>query len=359
MQVKITSFFRSPNAPQPSNTTVEDFVPSETTEPEIRITYNRQTPKQDSIFCRNNENNLETDLEPESPVSLDAPANPISNSSRIINKKRSYAQLHLELGQSDFLLHTCSACGLKYARGEEGDEKVHKEYHKNSINGIKFKGWRHERVISADVDSGVRIILVLDDDPSSQMNKVREVLKMVEGDLGLCEDWLFHKLCKVYLFIAAHRIAGCLVAEPIKTAYRVVSNFEAKSSSNNSYIKKHKSNLTMLQFGGFHFHQEVTKKAQHVKKSERFDDDCDRAIFCEEEAEPALCGVRAIWVAPSNRRNHVATKLLDAVRKSFCADSILELSQMAFSQPTPAGRALASSYCGTGSFLVYNTGLKC
>ncbi|KAK9123309.1 hypothetical protein Sjap_012911 [Stephania japonica] len=341
MQAKITSFFKSPDALQPSSTTVEDFVHIETTEPEIRITYKRKTPKQDSMFCRNNENSLETDLGPESPVSADAPANRLSKSSRIINKKRSYAQLHLELGQSDFLLHTCSACGLKYARGEEGDEKVHKEYHKNSINGIKFKGWRHERVISSDVGSGVRIILVLDYDPPSQMNKVREVLNMVEGDLGLCEDWLFHKLCKVYLFIAARRIAGCLVAEPINTAYRVVSDFEAKGSSSNSYIKKHESNLTMLQFGGFHFHQEVIKNTCPVKKSDGFDDDCDRAIFCQEEAEPALCGIRAIWVAPSNRRNHVATKLLDAVRKSFCADSILELSQMAFSQPTSVGRALA------------------
>jgi N-acetyltransferase len=31
------------------------------------------------------------------------------------NKKRTYAQLHLELGQSDFNLHTCSKCGVKYA----------------------------------------------------------------------------------------------------------------------------------------------------------------------------------------------------------------------------------------------------
>ncbi|KAB2034994.1 hypothetical protein ES319_D04G121900v1 [Gossypium barbadense] len=30
---------------------------------------------------------------------------------RNLNKKRSYAQFHLELGQSDFLLHACSICG--------------------------------------------------------------------------------------------------------------------------------------------------------------------------------------------------------------------------------------------------------
>ena len=60
-------------------------------------------------------------------------------SGRTLNKKRSYAQFHLELGQSDFLLHSCSTCGFKYAPGDEGDEKVHKEFHKNYTHGIQFK----------------------------------------------------------------------------------------------------------------------------------------------------------------------------------------------------------------------------
>lgn len=56
-----------------------------------------------------------------------------------LNKKRSYAQYHLELGQSDFLLHTCSICGFNYAAGDDGDEKVHKAFHKNYTHGIQFK----------------------------------------------------------------------------------------------------------------------------------------------------------------------------------------------------------------------------
>ena len=57
----------------------------------------------------------------------------------VLNKKRSYAQFHLELGQSDFLLHTCATCGFKYAAGDEGDETVHKTFHKNYTHGIQFK----------------------------------------------------------------------------------------------------------------------------------------------------------------------------------------------------------------------------
>ena len=55
------------------------------------------------------------------------------------NKKRSYAQYHLDLGQSDFLLKTCSVCGVMYVTGDEVDEKAHKGFHNDYIRGIQFK----------------------------------------------------------------------------------------------------------------------------------------------------------------------------------------------------------------------------
>lgn len=54
-------------------------------------------------------------------------------------KKRSYAQSHLELGQSDFLLRTCSTCGIKFAPGDEEDQKSHMIFHKDYTLGIQFK----------------------------------------------------------------------------------------------------------------------------------------------------------------------------------------------------------------------------
>ncbi|KAI5343356.1 hypothetical protein L3X38_011232 [Prunus dulcis] len=60
-------------------------------------------------------------------------------------------------------------------------------------------------------------------------------------------------------------------------------------------------------------------------------------------------------VTQANRRKHIATQLLDALRKSFCMGFVLEHSQLAFSQPTSVGKALASNYIGGGYFLVYKT----
>ncbi|KAK3146737.1 hypothetical protein QOZ80_3BG0271080 [Eleusine coracana subsp. coracana] len=119
------------------------------------------------------------------------------------SKKRTYAQFHLDLGQSDFVLHTCSVCGMMYARGNEDDEKVHKAYHKNYFEGVPFKllanevmqGWRNETVIAKSA-SGDRVILVTDENSHMRNSKVQEVIKVMEKELGFGEGQLLHKLCK-------------------------------------------------------------------------------------------------------------------------------------------------------------------
>lgn len=69
-----------------------------------------------------------------------------------------------------------------------------------------------------------------------------------------------------------------------------------------------------LQFGGISFHREIVRKNPSPKSEIQSDDALLGAIVCEKDAVPALCGIRAIWVTPSNRRKHVATYLLEATR---------------------------------------------
>ncbi|XP_073109498.1 protein CHROMOSOME TRANSMISSION FIDELITY 7, partial [Elaeis guineensis] len=224
---------------------------------------------------------------------------------KLVNKKRSYAQYHLELGQSNFLLHTCSVCGLRYARGDEGDEKVDKTFHKSYHEGIQFKGWCSERVVSKPSSNGDRILLVLDCDPPAQKGKVQEIIKRMEKELGFSNDQHLHNLCKVYLY----------------------------------------------QFGGFNFTREVIKsRSTNSTKVDQWD---GGAILCEEEAILALCGFRAVWVVPSHGRKGIASQLLDVARKSFCNNKMLDHSQCAFSPPTSAGEALASRFSSSNSCLVY------
>ncbi|CAK8535739.1 unnamed protein product [Lathyrus sativus] len=278
------------------------------------------------------------------PNPIPSPASVIEKPIVVKNKKRSYAQFHLELGQSDFLLRACSTCRIQFTPGDVEDEKLHAQFHKRYTQGIQFRGWNNERIISSDKIG--RVILVLDNDPSSHRNKVQEVVKMMEIEMG--SGWIAHQLCKVYLFISLQRIVGCVVAEPIKEAFRVAS---CSDDSHSASARKREKKLrpTTLQFGNIVFQREVGKSVVNVSDSETLD---DRAFSCESKPVAAVCGIRAIWVTPSNRRKHIASQLLDTVRKSFCTDE-LERAQLAFSLPTLVGKAFACSYSGTRSFLVY------
>ncbi|RZS28117.1 hypothetical protein BHM03_00061680, partial [Ensete ventricosum] len=244
---------------------------------------------------------------------------------KFLNKKRSYAQYHLELGQSDFLLRSCSVCGMMYACGDETDEKLHRSFHKNYYDGIQFKvllrveldvqGWRDERVISTttSVDGG-RILLVVDGDPPSHRRKV--AYSSFE-----CSRTVFCCWMKVYVFISNHRIIGCLVAEPIKAAHRVIPSSLSGKASNGNFGKSSSGKPTQnlerqcanLQFGGFSFKRDVARRSGLTNKT-RVDQWESGAVLCEQESVPALCGFRAIWVVPSQRQKRIASQLLDSAR---------------------------------------------
>nr|GMD92036.1 protein CHROMOSOME TRANSMISSION FIDELITY 7 [Ipomoea batatas] len=194
--------------------------------------------------------------------------------------------------------------------------------------------------------------MVLNDDPPPWRNKVQEVVKMMEVELG--EGWIYNQQCKVYLFISSRRIGGCLVAEPIKEAYRIVSSSQGKKSSV-AAEREVSQRSTVLQFGGVSFQREKVRRDPPKERLDGLDDDLNGVILCEKEAVPALCGIRAIWVTPSNRRKHIASYLLDAARKSFCNGQVLLRSELAFSQPTSVGKVFISSYTSSSSFFVYTS----
>ncbi|CAK9186252.1 unnamed protein product [Ilex paraguariensis] len=159
----------------------------------------------------------------------------------------------------------------------------------------------------------------------------------------------------VYLFISHHRIAGCLVAEPIKSAYRVLPNTVMSKGLGGTTARKNSLNFSALQFGDISFQREAVKGAPLANSPKPIEADLMGAVFLEKEAVTALCGIRVIWVAPAMRKKRIASQLLDAARISFCKGFALKTSQLAFSDPTSSGKALASRYCGTAAFLAYKT----
>ncbi|XP_010438046.1 PREDICTED: protein CHROMOSOME TRANSMISSION FIDELITY 7-like isoform X2 [Camelina sativa] len=328
MQAKINSFFK-PSSSSSSSTIAASVTTTSDTDDDLAVweqnrnvivnTFQRRSaiPDRSEVLKKGSS----------SSSSSYAPKN--------LKKKRSYTQFYLELGQSDFLLRHCDVCGIKYAPGDESDEKNHHDFH---------KGWLNEKAFTMPSFNKSRIVMLSENDSHAHRNKVKEVLKMMEVELG--EDWILHQHCKVYLFVSSQRISGCLVAEPIKEAFKLIS-----PPDDERQLKKETSSSpsTSIQFGNIVLQREVLKRCR--ASDDRLD---NGAIVCEEEAKPAICGIRAIWVSPSNRRKGIATQLLDTTRESFCNNGCtLEKSQLAFSQPSSMGRSFGFNYFGTSSFLVY------
>ncbi|KAM7532251.1 hypothetical protein LguiB_035661 [Lonicera macranthoides] len=158
---------------------------------------------------------------------------------------------------------------------------------------------------------------------------------------------------QVYLFIFHQRVAGCLIAEPIKDAYKVISNSVSRPNVDTTNTNKTRPTSFPLRFGDINFKRETLRRTPLANDDKAPGEEVMGAIFIEKDAVPAVCGIRAIWVAPSMRGKHIATQLLDAARISFCKDMELKPYQLAFSDPTSIGKTLASKYCTTSSFLAY------
>ncbi|KFK29726.1 hypothetical protein AALP_AA7G170500, partial [Arabis alpina] len=326
MQAKINTFFKPSSSSSPSPITAS--VSSDADDDGLSVWENSRNTIVNTYQRRSARSGQVLKECIEKPLEMKGSCSGVKN----LKKKRNYTQFHLELGQSDFLLRQCGECGVKYAPGDELDEKSHQCFHKNYMNGIPFKGWQNERAFTSPLFDKNRIVMVLDNDSPAHRNKVQEVVKMMEVELG--EDWIIHKHCKVYLCVSSQRISGCLVAEPIKEAFKVIA-----PSDNERQLKKESSSFsspsTSIQFGNILLQREVSKRCR--ASEDRLD---NGAIVCEEEAKPAVCGIRAIWVSPSNRRKGLATWLLDTARESFSNNGcVLEKSEVALSQPSSMGRA--------------------
>nr|Q5SPR8.1 RecName: Full=N-acetyltransferase ESCO2; AltName: Full=Establishment of cohesion 1 homolog 2; Short=ECO1 homolog 2 [Danio rerio] len=234
-------------------------------------------------------------------------------------KKQTDNQLIIDAGQKQFGATTCASCGMLYSTDSPEDNFQHTQFHQRFLDTIKFVGWKKERVVAEFWDG--KIILVLPDDPKYATRKAEDVRRIADSELGFQQITLSSpSSAKTYLFINTDRmVVGCLVAENIRQAYRVLEQQEKqKDMSKEDFMEHH------------------------------------RTWCCSTVPEKALCGVSRIWVFSLMRRKSVATRLLDTARNTFMYGSHLTKEEIAFSDPTPQGKLFATKYCQTPTFLVYN-----
>lgn len=238
--------------------------------------------------------------------------------SKRAKESSSWDQMIIDAGQKHFGAVGCKSCGMIYTAGNPEDEAQHIQHHERFLEALRYVGWKKERVVAEFWDG--KIVLILPADPKYAVKKAEDVREIVDNELGFKQVALSCPAkTKTYLFVSNEKmIVGCLVAESIKQAFRVLAEPVASQSPGQDPLQQH------------------------------------RAWRCSTRPEPAVCGVSRIWVLGLARRKGVARRMLDVVRSTFMYGSYLSTEEIAFSDPTPDGKLFATRYCGTPSFLVYN-----
>ncbi|XP_055312083.1 N-acetyltransferase eco isoform X2 [Sitodiplosis mosellana] len=213
-------------------------------------------------------------------------------------------QYQLDIGQKEFGLRTCAQCDMQYSVHEPEDELLHQKYH-NCVNILSFKGWNNERVVTQIPDWGLngRIIYVCETDSKAKKDRAKEVLDMVDRDLGFAARTELKPKTLVYFAIAKQQIVGVCVVQPLERAHRL----------------KHENGI-----------------------------DCYTT-----ETYPVKCGISRVWIAPQYRRHGIAAKLITSMRSHFIFGAFLSFDDIAFSSPTEDGKKFAAKLTQRTDFLIY------
>lgn len=174
-----------------------------------------------------------------------------------------------------------------------------------------LQGWKKERLVRDLDHHGGRVIMVLPTDPQHCWRKVEEIREIVDQELGFAENGIRVKEnTKVFFYVLEKRIVGCLIAETIREAHKVIPQ---KSPAKG---------------GG-------------------------QLVCCSEKRFKVWAGVSRIWVLASERGKGIASTLVDAMRSNFLNSHFLTIDEFAFSDPTESGMGFAEKYTQRRDFLVY------
>ncbi|GFQ77548.1 n-acetyltransferase ESCO1 [Trichonephila clavata] len=236
----------------------------------------------------------------------------------IMDTSKAGEQLIIDAGQKEIGAKMCKTCGMIYFIGQEEDEKLHSGYHQTFLINLRFPGWKKECVVGL-FDDG-RIIQVTENDKNFKLKKIQDILFIVNRDLGFPNAGLPVRPNVMFLlFISVDKkVGGCVVAESIDSACRVISDENS--------VEEKSDGKVIWKLGSW---------------------------YASSESVPAICGINRIWVSRELRRSKVASRLVDCLRQNFIFGHVVELHELAFTDPSPDGREFAAAYTGTDNFLVY------
>lgn len=201
----------------------------------------------------------------------------------------------------------CSVCSISYHKHQQKEVDVHKQYHDEYVNGIKWPtqlltDYKIGSVTKGKTKQTIKIVTV-DKSSKKQVLKTERLLQMVNKELNASLDsqlWkdLQSPKSKAFILAINNRAVGICTTDAI-------SELQGRWMICKS--------------------QEIVPNQvnQHVK-----------------------VGISRIWVAPSWRRLGLAELLLGVVQSQTKYGVKLKPSEIAFSQPSTNGGLLARKFNG-------------
>jgi N-acetyltransferase len=181
----------------------------------------------------------------------------------------------------------CPVCGLLYLRGDKTDESNHRRFHNRFFNGPPIPRLKSLATLQ---EADRTIVYVNQSSPQPAQALVCAAVERAASDLGEALPLPSHWKC--YFVQQGRTAAGFALVQNAVVAYL---------------------------------------QADPARKI------------------PCPIGVLRLWVAATHRLRGIATAAVDAARHN--EPGMIPRCRVAFSEPTDAGLAFATKYCGTAPFV--------
>ncbi|KIW10904.1 hypothetical protein PV08_10203 [Exophiala spinifera] len=289
-------------------------------------------------------------------------------------KQQDLVQTVLDLGQPTGPT-TCPQCQMSYVPTSSEDNQLHHMFHHRDSSGIELgkpflksaMRWCYQ---VAHIPGSVVVVdrkLAL---PARRT--VQKVLSIVNKELGsvdIKEEDLWSQRAlegernddhtrkcdryKAFLHVIEDKCVGICLAERITQAHRVLPN-ETATSETMALNDHHHFRPTVgpatpaaTEFNGEEADQPFTKPQVPTPIASPTASGPSSSISISEKSHPAVVGVSRIWTSRAFRHKGIANNLLECVMSQFIYGMEIEPHQVAFSQPTESGAALARAWFGT------------
>ena len=255
-------------------------------------------------------------------------------------------QSFLDLGQQTFGAHVnCPSCDMLYVIGDVEDEARHKLFcvtSKRALSLSNMKGFHVVENGSLKNENDCIVELRMREKHKLEQEPLRTIIDAVQQELGSTLTLMANNSESILLYTRNKKVIGCIVREAVDS--KELISLSLKQSTTDVNVKLKVENDTISYAAQF---QESDLSSFKISTSHRINSPLKEDNDCADDVsrpDGVTMGIKLIWVFQDNRREGIATALLDSARKSFEFGRIIRKEHMAYSQPTESGLKLFLAY---------------